>query len=144
MNTTDDLYQEIILQHSRHPRHFGKLEPHTCAVAADNPLCGDSYRIYLRVDESGVVRGIAFEGAGCAISKASASLMAEALIGKTAAGIDTLYQDFRNLVLGLEPPPDPGSLGALTAFSGVWRFPSRVKCATLAWDAVHAVLSRQA
>jgi len=140
MTTATDLYQEIILNHSRHPRHFGHLENATHRVKADNPLCGDSYEVALRVDEGGVIRDAAFEGAGCAISKASASLMTDAVIGHSIQEFDVLFTRFHDLVRGTANAPEPASMGKFAAFSGIWKFPARVKCAILCWHAVKTAI----
>lgn len=140
MSTTSDLYQEIILHHSRNPRHFGPLPHSTHQAKAENPLCGDSYQVYLQVDDDNRIKDATFEGAGCAISKASASLMTDAIIGKTVAEADALFEQFHNLVRGPEHNVNPETMGKLAAFSGVWKFPARVKCAILCWHAVHNAL----
>ena len=102
MSVSEDIYRELILQHSRHPRHFGALADATHAADADNPLCGDSYQVRLKVDTGGVIREAAFEGIGCAISKASASLMLDAVIGRTREEFESLFQDFHAVVRGEE------------------------------------------
>lgn len=140
MTSATDLYQEIILNHSRRPRHFGHLENATHRVKADNPLCGDSYEVSLRVDSDGIIRDAAFEGAGCAISKASASLMTDAVIGHSIQDFEALFTRFHDLVRGVDTAPDPASMGKLAAFSGIWKFPARVKCAILCWHAVKTAI----
>ncbi len=144
MTSATDLYQEIILNHSRRPHHFGTLENPTHRIKADNPLCGDSYEVFLHVDDQDIIRDIAFEGAGCAISKASASLMTDAVIGKSRQAFDTLFNRFHDLVRGTASAPDPDRMGKLAAFSGIWKFPARVKCAALCWHAVNNVLKESA
>ena len=139
MSSATDLYQEIILHHSRQPRHYGPLPGATHTYKADNPLCGDSYTIYLQVGD-GVIRQAAFEGAGCAISKASASLMTDTITGKTLAEFETQFARFHALVLGDPDAPRPETMGKLAAFSGIWKFPARVKCAMLAWHGVKSAL----
>ncbi len=139
MSSATDLYQEIILHHSRQPRHYGPLPGATHAYKADNPLCGDSYTIYLQV-EDGVIRQTAFEGAGCAISKASASLMTDTITGKTLAEFEAIFATFHALVLGSQDAPKAETMGKLAAFSGIWKFPARVKCAMLAWHGVKNAL----
>jgi nitrogen fixation NifU-like protein len=141
MTSATDLYQEIILNHSRHPRHFGRLENATHHIKADNPLCGDSYEVFLRVDEGGIIRDATFEGAGCAISKASASLMTDAVIGHSIQDFETLFARFHDLVRGTGTAPAPDSMGKLAAFSGIWKFPARVKCAILCWHAARTALA---
>lgn len=141
MTQAADLYQDIILHYSRSPRHFGKLENPTHHIKADNPLCGDSYELFLQVGDDGVIRDATFEGAGCAISKASTSLMLDAVIGKHIKEADELFLHFQRLVKEPgAPEAQDESMGKLAAFSGVWKFPSRVKCAILSWHAMHDVL----
>lgn len=144
MTQTTDLYQEIILQHSRKPRHFCKPTQYTHSIKADNPLCGDSFELFLTINAQNVVQDACFQGAGCAISKASTSLMLEALIGKTYAESKTLIEKFLQMVK--EPHSDVSkdpSMGKLAAFSGVWKFPSRVKCAVLSWHAMREILEKR-
>lgn len=142
MSVTTDIYQELILHHSRRPRHYGPLPDATHAAAGDNPLCGDRYDVRLQMDEAGRIRDAAFEGSGCAISKASASLMLDAVIGLTRDEFEEQFRAFHALVRG-EPltPAATAKLGKLAAFSGVWKYPSRVKCAILCWHAVHSALA---
>jgi nitrogen fixation NifU-like protein len=150
----DDLYQEIILDHNRHPRNFGALPEPDRKVEGYNPLCGDRVTVFLKLGrpEGGAERieDIAFEGSGCAISTASASLMTEALKGRTVAEAEELFQKVHALLAGREPaagsasadPGDPfGEVGKLAALAGVRNYPMRVKCATLAWHALHSALS---
>ncbi len=141
MSVSEDIYRELILQHSRHPRHFGDLADATHAAVADNPLCGDSYQVRLKVDAGGVIREAAFEGSGCAISKASASLMLDAVIGRTREEFESLFQDFHAVVRGEAQAPDAvARLGKLAAFAGIWKYPARVKCAILCWHGVRKAL----
>lgn len=135
-----ELYQEIIVDHGKTPRNFGKLSAANHCQTGHNPLCGDRLVIY--VDEkNGVVNDVKFEGAGCAISVASASIMTDVIKGKTVSEIETLFTSFHHLVTeGKEPAID---LGKLAAFSGVAEFPVRVKCATLAWHTLKAALDNQ-
>jgi nitrogen fixation protein NifU and related proteins len=137
-----DLYQEVILDHNKRPRNFGKLAAANRSARGDNPLCGDKITVYLEVAGE-AIRGVAFEGAGCAISTASASLMTEAVKGKTLAEVETLFEGFHDLLTGdpsvhEEAPPE---LGKLAVFSGVREYPVRVKCATLAWHTLKAALA---
>ncbi|MFQ5460111.1 MAG: Fe-S cluster assembly sulfur transfer protein SufU [Anaerolineae bacterium] len=137
-----DLYQEVLLDHYRAPRNYGHIEGATCTAEGDNPLCGDHVTVWVTVAD-GVVTDARFEGDGCAISTAAASLMTEAVKGKTLAEVEELYGVLHGLVTGDPagadaPGPDPGKL---TVFSGVREFPSRVKCATLAWHTLRAALS---
>lgn len=143
MNVADEIYQELILHHSRRPRHFGPLPDATHAAAGDNPICGDHYEVRLRVDEAGIIRDGAFEGNGCAISKASASLMLDAVIGLSREEFEEQFHAFHELVRGEPSPEAAAKLGKLAAFSGVWKYPSRVKCAILCWHAVHSALAGQ-
>jgi nitrogen fixation NifU-like protein len=138
MSDLRDLYQELILDHNKRPRNFKKLEDANRSAEGYNPLCGDKMKIYLRLDEDRV-KDVSFEGSGCAISKASASVMTESLKGKTVAEVEALFNRFRDLVTGKGSGPEP-DLGKLVVFSGVGEFPTRVKCATLAWHALFAAL----
>ena len=140
MNASEELYQEIILDHSRHPRHYGCPLEHTHCAAGKNPLCGDEYDVYLSIDEEGIVREASFEGAGCAISKASASIMLEQLVGKRTDEVRELFEAFHAMITNPDKAQDPATLGKLAAFSGIWKYPSRVKCAILCWHAVRNAL----
>ncbi len=132
-----DLYQEIIIDHGKQPRNFGKLENANHSLAGHNPLCGDKLMLYI-VEKNGIVEDVHFEGAGCAISVASASLMTEAVKGKSIKDIDALFELFHHLVTEGKEPQE--SIGKLAVFSGVAEFPVRVKCATLAWHTLKAAL----
>lgn len=138
-----DLYQEIILDHSRHPRNFGPLPGANRAAEGYNPLCGDRTAVRLKV-EDGVIEDIAFEGAGCAISTASASVLTEAVRGKTVAEAEALFDRLIDMLTGgpehAELVAADPELGSVAAFVGVSAYPSRVKCATLAWHALHRAL----
>jgi nitrogen fixation protein NifU and related proteins len=132
-----DLYQETIIDHSKRPRNKGALEQATHSAEGYNPLCGDKVRVQLKI-ENGRIAGIGFEGAGCAISTASASLMTDTLKGKTPEEVETAFEKFHSLLTEDRPPaPD---LGKLAVFSGVREYPMRVKCATLAWHTLRAAL----
>lgn len=132
-----ELYQEVIFDHNRHPRNFGPLEGASHSADGHNPLCGDRIALRLRI-EAGVVREARFEGSGCAISTASASLLTEALPGLSVDEAHRLFDEFHELIVG---SGDTGPhLGKLTVFSGVRGYPSRVKCATLAWHTLEAAL----
>jgi nitrogen fixation NifU-like protein len=135
-----DLYQQVILDHNRHPRHHGRLARHTHHAQGYNPLCGDRVTIYVQVEDD-VIRDVGFEGSGCAISTASASLMTGAVVGKTVAEAEQLFDDFREMVVDPSAPADSAKLGKLAAFAGVRGFPARVKCANLAWHTLHAALA---
>ncbi len=144
MSALRELYQEVILDHNRSPRNFRAMPNATKKVEGFNPLCGDHYTLYLRLKDD-VIEDISFEGAGCAISKASASLMSSAVKGKTKQDAAVLFGTFHRLVTGdLNPEHEGDSLGKLAAFSGVSEFPARVKCATLAWHTLRAALEEQA
>ena len=129
-----ELYQEVILDHSRHPRHFGVLDNATHKAEGYNPLCGDRVTVMLALDEAGRVADIKFEGKGCAISQASASMMTELLAGRTLPEAQKLMEGFLHLVKGEEANDlAPGDREHLDVMSGISEFPMRVKCATLAW-----------
>jgi nitrogen fixation NifU-like protein len=136
MNDLGDLYQEIILDHYKKPRNAGRLEEPTCSASGDNPLCGD--KISISVKKIGdKVDDIRWNGAGCAISTASASLMSEAIKGKSIAEIEALFSRFHDMVTGKGPSE---GLEKLEVFSGVSEYPVRVKCASLAWHTLRAAL----
>ncbi len=137
-----ELYQEVILDHSRHPRHFGAMEGATHMGEGHNPLCGDRVKIYLMIDKDGRIADIKFEGKGCAISQASASLMTEMLEGRTLAEADKLMGGFLHLVKGEEVGDDlnEDDRETLNVMAGVSAFPMRVKCATLAWHTMKSAL----
>ncbi len=134
-----DLYQQVIVDHNKHPRHRGKPPRHTHEASGNNPLCGDRIAVYVLV-EDGVIRDIGFDGAGCAISTASASLMTSAVVGKPVEEAERLFTAFHDMVVSPDAPADPKALGKLAAFAGVRGFPARVKCANLAWHTLHAAL----
>ena len=134
-----ELYQELILEHSKHPRNYRVLEGATHTVEGFNPLCGDHFTIYLETDGE-MIRNITFQGSGCAISKSSASVMTQVLKGKTKAEAENLFHRFHDLVTGKARDNNVEALGKLAVFSGVSEFPVRVKCATLAWHALHEAL----
>jgi len=139
MSELTDLYQEVILDHNRRPRNFHALANASHRAEGYNPLCGDRLTLYLSVSE-GVITEAAFEGAGCAISKASASMMTETLKGKTLAEADALFQRFHRMVT--TPPDQPvEDMGKLSSLAGVREFPIRVKCASLAWHTFKAALA---
>jgi nitrogen fixation NifU-like protein len=135
-----ELYQDVILDHNRRPRNFRSLERARKAEGF-NPLCGDHFTVYLRVDD-GVIADVGFQGSGCAISKASASLMTESVKGKTAADATALLERFQRMIMSSpdSPPVDQAHLGKLAALAGVRHFPARVKCASLAWHTLRAAL----
>lgn len=140
-----ELYQALILDHNKNPRNFGKLENPTFKQEGYNPVCGDHFHVYGQIDdEKGVIQKIAFEGAGCAISKASASMMTTTLQGKTVAEALKIFEEFHQLLTRkLNPEENPHSLGKLQVFSSIWKYPARVKCAGLAWHTLKAALEGQ-
>jgi nitrogen fixation protein NifU and related proteins len=135
-----ELYREVILDHNRHPRNFGRLDPHDAHADGHNPLCGDRLSITLRRDGD-TLQDLRFEGQGCAISVASASMMTEAVKGKDRAAIETLFQRVHALLT--EPGASNENLGKLAALSGVREFPARVKCASLCWHTLNAALAQR-
>ncbi len=140
MNDMRNLYQEVILDHNKNPRNFGKIEDHTCDAHGNNPLCGDDYHVWARVDDSGVIEALSFEGSGCAISKAAASMMTSRLKGKTVDEANQLVEAFRHLMTDALEEGDRELLGHLKVFEGVNQLPQRVKCAVLPWHTLHAAL----
>lgn len=139
MTDLQELYQSVILDHNRKPRNFGVLEGANREAEGKNPLCGDHVKVELVVKDD-VINDIKFTGEGCAISKASASLMTAAVKGKSRAEVDALFHKFHALVMGQDP--DGGKeLGQLVVFSGVSRFPVRVKCASMAWHTLKSALA---
>jgi nitrogen fixation NifU-like protein len=137
MSELRELYQETILEHSRKPRNFGILETANHKAEGYNPLCGDHYTVFLDVKD-GAIQNLSFEGSGCAISKASASMMTQSLKGKTTAEAEALFTKFHDLVTGHGDAAE--EIGKLAVFGGVSEFPLRVKCATLAWHTLRAAL----
>jgi nitrogen fixation protein NifU and related proteins len=136
-----ELYREVILDHNKHPRNFGRLDPHDAEARGHNPLCGD--RLFITVNRDGdTVSDLRFEGNGCAISMASASLMTEAVKGKTRAEVEALFQRIHALLTDQNAGAE--DLGKLAALSGVRGFPARVKCASLCWHTLNAALSQAA
>ncbi|MDH3253722.1 MAG: SUF system NifU family Fe-S cluster assembly protein [Acidobacteriota bacterium] len=136
-----DLYQEVILDHNKRPRNFGTLEDADRSAAGHNPLCGDRLTVHLKLDNDGVSE-VSFEGSGCAISKASASIMTDAVKGKSRDEIEHLFREFHTLLTGDPSVREKASaeLGKLAVFEGVREFPIRVKCATLPWHTLKAAL----
>ncbi len=141
---TDDvreLYRDLILDHARHPRHFGKLGHMTHSAEGINPLCGDKLRLYLDVDTDETIRDAAFEGSGCAISVASASLLTDTVIGLSASEAMAFFDAVTAQLAGSDSQEgSKADLGKLRALAGVREFPTRVKCATLAWHALKSAL----
>jgi nitrogen fixation NifU-like protein len=143
MSELSDLYQQVILDHNKKPRNFHKLETANRTAEGYNPLCGDQLVVYLLLEDN-VVKEISFEGSGCAISKAAASMMTQSVKGKTRQEAETLFDEFHRMVTGeLDEEAAPHNLGRLTIFSGVRDFPARVKCASLSWHTMHAALNNE-
>ena len=134
------LYQEVILDHNRNPRNFGPLEGANRLAVGDNPLCGDSYTIYAVVGDEGIIEEVGFDGTGCAISKAAASMMSVRIKGKTLEDAEEMIEQFRHMLTGKLDPEGDHVLGHLTVFHGVSQLPQRVKCAVLPFHALHAAL----
>jgi len=139
MSDLRDLYQEVILDHNRNPRNYRIIDPSSHHADGFNPLCGDKVSVYLNV-EDGVIRDVSFQGDGCAISTASASLMTESLKGKTVEEARRLFESFHDLVTADHAPEDV-ELGKLEVLAGVKEYPTRVKCATLVWHTLQAALA---
>jgi nitrogen fixation protein NifU and related proteins len=137
-----ELYQETVLEHSKTPRNYRELRNANHKAEGFNPLCGDHFTIYVDLDED-AVRDVSFQGSGCAISKASASMMTQSVKGKTRAEIEKLFERFHDMVTGRVSADggDQSDLGKLTVFGGVSAYPARVKCVTLAWHALRAALN---
>src|SRR6266513_1133217 len=143
MSELSELYQQVILDHNKKPRNFRKLEAASHTAEGYNPLCGDQLTVYLNLDDN-MVKEVGFEGSGCAISKASASMMTQAVKGKSKEEAENLFREFHSMVIGeLNEETEENNLGNLKIFAGVREFPVRVKCATLAWHTLHAALSDQ-
>ena len=141
MSDLSELYQEVILDHNKRPRNFRAIESPTHRAEGYNPLCGDRLNLYVKVDGE-IITDVAFQGTGCAISKASASLMTDAVKGHTVGEARELFERFRNVVT--TPPDQPvEDLGKLSVLAGVREFPVRVKCASLAWHTLKAALERE-
>ncbi|MDI6765852.1 MAG: SUF system NifU family Fe-S cluster assembly protein [Bacteroidota bacterium] len=141
MTALRELYQEVILDHNKSPRNYRRMENADRKVDGYNPLCGDHFTLFIKLKD-GVIEDISFEGAGCAISKASASVMSSAVKGKSIQEAEELFKKFHTLVRGeSDPMEDFENLGKLAAFSGVSEYPARVKCATLAWHTLHSALT---
>jgi len=148
MEDLRELYQEVILDHSKRPRHFGEMPEASHRADGHNPLCGDRITVYLKV-EGDVIEDVSFQGAGCSISTASASMMTDALRGKTLDEARDLFDRFHRLVTSdpshaAENAPAGPELGKLAVFSGVCEFPMRVKCASLSWHTMKAALEGEA
>jgi nitrogen fixation NifU-like protein len=144
MAEINELYQEVILDHNKNPRNFREIEDADKFADGNNPLCGDKIKVYAMVDGD-VVTDVAFTGSGCAISKASASIMTQTLKGKTVKDAEKIFEEFHQMVTGkLDPDTDDNNLGKLRIFAGVLEFPARVKCASLSWHTINAALHDEA
>jgi nitrogen fixation NifU-like protein len=141
MSELNELYQETILEHNKNPRNFREIEGADREALGNNPLCGDALKVYVKMDGD-TVADVAFKGSGCAISKASASMMTQAVKGRTKDEAEALFNEFHEMVTGgLDPENEETHLGRLRIFSGVLEFPARVKCASLSWHTLHAALA---
>lgn len=139
MSDLRELYQQVILDHNKNPRNFREMPDATNRVDGYNPLCGDHYTIFLKLEDN-TIRELSFTGSGCAISKASASVMSAMLKGKSKEEAERMFETFHSLVTGDASGLSAAELGRLAAFSGVSEFPARVKCATLAWHTLRSAL----
>lgn len=140
MSELSDLYQEVILDHNKNPRNFREIEDADNTADGKNPLCGDALRVYVAMDGD-TVRDVSFKGSGCAISKASASMMTQVVKGKTKDEAEAIFSEFHKMVTGeLDIETDENHLGKLKIFAGVLEFPARVKCASLSWHTLNAAL----
>ena len=143
MSELSELYQQVILDHNKKPRNFRKLETANHTAEGYNPLCGDQLTIYMNLEDDRVT-DVGFEGSGCAISKASASMMTQAVKGKSKEQAETLFKQFHSMVTGeFDEENEENTLGNLKIFAGVREFPVRVKCATLPWHTMHAALNKE-
>ena len=140
MSSLAELYQNVILEHNRSPRNYHAMDGADRRAEGNNPICGDSLTVWLKLDGD-VISDVSFQGTGCAISRASASLMTTAVKGKSMREAEALFERFRRMVTGGPAAGDPETLGKLAVFSGVSTYPTRVKCASLPWHALKAALS---
>ena len=138
-----DLYQEVIVDHNRRPRNFGKLDQANHVLEGYNPLCGDRLTLYLKVQDD-AIESLSFDGSGCAISVASASLMTEAVKGKKLSEAEEIFHTFHDMVTSDSAPVDLDKMGKLAAIAGVRDYPTRVKCATLCWHTLHSIIQGDA
>ena len=144
MSYENDLYQQVILDHNKNPRNFKEMENGTHSCDGKNPLCGDDLTLYLNVSDDGKIDDISFMGSGCAISKASASLMTTFLKGKSVEEAKTIFKEFHKMVTGeLDPEEEEHHLGKLTIFTGVREFSSRIKCASLVWHTLICAIDKE-
>lgn len=143
MSELSDLYQEVILEHNKNPRNFREIADADRTADGNNPLCGDALRVYVSMEEDKVA-DVAFKGSGCAISKASASMMTQMVKGKTREEAEVLFDEFQRMVTGnLDIEQEENHLGKLKIFAGVLEFPARVKCASLSWHTLYAALNNE-
>lgn len=143
MSELNDLYQQVILDHNKNPRNFREISNANRRADGHNPLCGDELKVFLELEDD-KVRDVSFVGSGCAISKASASMMTQMVKGKSLAEAETMFDEFHRMVLGeLDEESEENSLGKLKIFAGVREFPARVKCASLSWHTLHAALNNE-
>lgn len=143
MSELNDLYQEVILEHNKNPRNFREIEDANRQADGHNPLCGDALRVYIDLEDN-KVKDVAFKGSGCAISKASASMMTQAVKGKSKEEAEVLFEEFQKMVTGeIDAETSENHLGKLKIFAGVLEFPARVKCASLSWHTLHAALNEE-
>lgn len=139
-----ELYQQVIIEHNKNPKNYKKLDPCSHSSEGYNPLCGDHLHVYMNVNNDNCIDEITFEGEGCAISKASASMMTQYLKGKSADEAKSIFEEFHNLITGkLDPQKDEHHLEKLAIFSGIWHFPSRVKCASLCWHTMKGAIDKE-
>jgi nitrogen fixation protein NifU and related proteins len=143
MSDFSDLYQDLILDHQKNPRNFGELAGANHHADGFNPLCGDKISLGLKVNGEGLIEDLKFKGSGCAISKASASMMTVALKGKKIAEAEKMFNEFHDMVMGKDNIKPVAELGKLKVFAGVREYPARVKCASLAWHTLEAALHDQ-
>ncbi len=144
LDPKSELYQQVILEHNKKPRNFKELPEATHKAEGYNPLCGDHLTVYLKISKDNIIEDISFVGDGCAISKASASMMTTSIKGKTIDQAKIIFEEFHQLVNGkLNPDKVNHSLGNLAIFSGIWHFPARVKCASLSWHSMKAAMAKE-
>jgi nitrogen fixation NifU-like protein len=140
MSELSDLYQEVILEHNKNPRNFRSIDDADKTALGNNPLCGDALEVYVKMDGD-TISDVAFKGSGCAISKASASIMTQVIKGRSKDDAESLFDQFHRMVTGgLDVETEENDLGKLKIFAGVIEFPARVKCASLSWHTLHAAL----
>jgi nitrogen fixation NifU-like protein len=143
MSELNELYQEVILDHNKNPRNFREMKDANRIAEGNNPLCGDQLKLYIRIEDN-IIKDISFVGSGCAISKASASMMTQAVKNKTCEEAERLFNEFHRMVTGkLDIENEENNLGKLKVFAGVLEFPARVKCASLSWHTLHAALNNE-